>query len=111
MAIKVHMADGNLAFDNAFRNAIGDHPRFVRCSWHTERAWKQNIKIHWMLETLKRLRTEWSEINFNNMIRLYLDTWLNPQELAAQLRYAPQEIQSAVTAAEYFDGTWGLQGR
>ena len=99
------MGDCNLAFDNAWRNVVGDRAVFAKCSWHVERAWAANIKPVWMLEAMKRIRTEGNLRNFDYLFNLNLQTWIdgNPWD--------PPVNRVARAVGEYIRDYYGYNGR
>ena len=99
------MGDCNLAFDNAWKNVVGDGAVFAKCSWHVERAWDHQIKTPWMLEAMKRLRTEGSQRNFELHFGFQLRTWLNDNQLDPQVRRVARAV------GEYVRDYYGNDGR
>ena len=105
LAVQIHMGDCNLAFDNAWKNVVGDRAVFGKCSWHVERAWDHQIKTPWMLEAMKRIRTEGSERNFEYHFGFQLRTWLGDNPWDGQVRRTARRV------GEYVQDTWGDNGR
>ena len=105
LAVQIHMGDCNLAFDNAWKNVVGDRAVFAKCSWHVERAWDHQIKTPWMLEAMKRLRTEGSQRNFELHFGFQLRTWLNDNQLDPQVRRVARAV------GEYVRDYYGNDGR
>ena len=106
-SVVVHISDGNKAFQNAWLAVVGTNPKFVFCSWHLERAWKENIKTEYVLRTVLRLRTEGKLRIFANTMHEIQENWRNPQFLEALFPGDQNLHRTIMSRADYFFRNYG----